>query len=457
MKQSNTISSLIRSGCFLFAFIYVVARAWNVAFTHDEALTWQIITGNGDLANTANNHWLNTWLSDLSLQLPGKPELLLRLPNVIGFLVFGWFTLRITTRYFSTLTGTALVLLLLGNAYLLDYFSLSRGYGISLGMLLACLYYLLLPKYTYQTALYTSFFAIGGVVANLNFTNLFLLIHLWIFMQLMRQPETRNVKSFLLFIPFGIVSWFVITRLFFLKNQNQLYFGVESFKTTLDYLIYSVLYNYRGLKSILWIRSGFFVLSAVSFFLLWKQRDRVTLLLFYLTFGSIGILLVQHHVFHTLYPLDRSSILFIPLFILYFAASFDRFAWKHSTISRIIPGSILGLGLVVTSYQFTCYNWSHTLTWPEFEHSKDALLLIEKDITVKRDSIHSLEVNWIYEPSTNFYIENYCFPLTPVVRLDQPSFQSEYLILQHVDTTPGYRLLQHYPEGDLSVFKKLSE
>lgn len=454
MKYPFTTSTRIQIGCFLLALIYVVFRAWNVGFTHDEALTWQIITGNEDMANTANNHWLNTWLSALFFHLPVKPEFALRLPNVLGFILFGWFVLRIAVRYFSTLTGIALVLLLLGNAYLLDYFSLSRGYGISLGMLLACLYYLLLPQYTYRTALFASLFAIGGVLANLNFTNLFLLVHLWLFIRLIRQPETRTFRSFLLFIPFIIVGWFVVNRLFFLKNNNQLYFGVESFNTTLDYLIYSVFYNYQGFKSILWIRGGFVILTIISVCLLWKQRDRVMFLLFYLTFGSIGILVIQHYGFHTLYPLDRSSILFIPLFILFFAASFDRFSWKRASFSRVIPGSILSLAVTITLYQSTCYNLSRTLTWPEFEHTKDALFRIQKDLPPNSSRPHSLEVNWIYEPITNFYIEQYALPLTPVVRMDQPSFQSEYLLLQHADTPPGYHVLRYYPEGTLCLFKK---
>ena len=135
------------------AVIYEIARAARVSFTIDEASSFLIYIRNGFLGlfdfNEANNHFLNSALTKIAYLVGGNPDLVLRLPNLAGFvlyLVFGFLLLKKLVRPIYALFG---FVLLGANPYLLDFFSLCRGYGLSLGFLMAAayLFYMFLDRH----------------------------------------------------------------------------------------------------------------------------------------------------------------------------------------------------------------------------------------------------------------------------------------------------------------------
>ena len=125
-------------------FEYVFLRALKMPITIDEALTflahlrasWPAMLSPAHMrVGMPANHLLNSVLARVSASLFGPPELALRLPNVLAFalyLVFGWRTLR---RLASPALALAAFPLLFANPYVLDFFSLCRGYGLSLAFL----------------------------------------------------------------------------------------------------------------------------------------------------------------------------------------------------------------------------------------------------------------------------------------------------------------------------------
>jgi hypothetical protein len=126
-------------------FGYSVLRAVRVPLTIDEAETYiSYLSGNIQNVfsfNAANNHFLNTLLARVFTALFGDGELILRLPGLIGlvlYLVFGFLLLR---RFASRPAAFLGFFLLNLNAYLLDFFSLSRGYGLALGCMMASFYF----------------------------------------------------------------------------------------------------------------------------------------------------------------------------------------------------------------------------------------------------------------------------------------------------------------------------
>jgi hypothetical protein len=141
MSRSRTAdvpATAVVAGLSLVFFSYEVARALRVSITFDEAATFLVYIKGGFLAlfnfNEANNHFL----------IGGNHDLVLRLPNLLGYamyLTFAWLLLKRFVR------GTAAVLgfvLLNTNPYVLDFFSLCRGYGLSLAFLMGALYFLTL-------------------------------------------------------------------------------------------------------------------------------------------------------------------------------------------------------------------------------------------------------------------------------------------------------------------------
>ena len=130
----------------LFFFIFEILRAARVAFTIDEASTYLNYLSTNVLAvfdlNSANNHFLNTLLAKIAWTLAGSSEFVLRIPNLLGYSLYLLFSFLILHRFVKNRVIVICGYLLLNlNPYILDFFSLCRGYGLSLGFLMAALFF----------------------------------------------------------------------------------------------------------------------------------------------------------------------------------------------------------------------------------------------------------------------------------------------------------------------------
>jgi hypothetical protein len=118
---------------------YLVARAVNVPLTYDEASSFFRYVQGAPVAlfdfATATNHLLNSILTWLAVAVFGDAPWAMRLPNLMAG--FGFLTcaasLTLLTRHRAI--GVAGCVLLATNPYLLDYFALSRGYGLAAALL----------------------------------------------------------------------------------------------------------------------------------------------------------------------------------------------------------------------------------------------------------------------------------------------------------------------------------
>jgi hypothetical protein len=125
--------------------VYEILRAARVSLTIDEAETYLNFLSSRLTAvfnfGSANNHFLNTLLAKVSSLSFGNGEFALRLPNLLGYAVYLGFGFLLLNRFVCR-SGVILGFLLLNlNPYVLDFFSLCRGYGLSLGFLMASLYF----------------------------------------------------------------------------------------------------------------------------------------------------------------------------------------------------------------------------------------------------------------------------------------------------------------------------
>ena len=144
---------LTATACVFFL-TFAVMRALRVPFTYDEAasyIRYIDTSASSDFDTTslsvfnfevATNHFLNTVLARLAYLAAGNAELILRMPSLIGYalyLSFGWMLLNQLANRAIRFAGFLLLNL---NPYLLDFFALSRGYGLSIGLLMGALYFL---------------------------------------------------------------------------------------------------------------------------------------------------------------------------------------------------------------------------------------------------------------------------------------------------------------------------
>ncbi len=145
---------LLTAGLCVFFLAFATLRAVRVPLTYDEAASYirYVDTSTPSVFDTsalsifnfevATNHFLNTLLTKLCDVVAGGSEIVLRLPSVVGYAMFLGFSLLILHRSVRPAIATPGFLLLNLNPYVLDFFSLSRGYGLSLGFLMGSLFYL---------------------------------------------------------------------------------------------------------------------------------------------------------------------------------------------------------------------------------------------------------------------------------------------------------------------------
>jgi hypothetical protein len=94
------------------------------------------------MVGTANTHWLNSIFLFFEQLLIGEQEWMLRLHSVLAAAAFAFVLVRIYKDVENGLLLLIPVSLLLFNAFLFDYFSLARGYGLSVLFEAMAIYYL---------------------------------------------------------------------------------------------------------------------------------------------------------------------------------------------------------------------------------------------------------------------------------------------------------------------------
>lgn len=169
---------LFVGGLFLLLLVYLVLRTINVPLADDEAITVleyarmdlvDIFTNNNSFL-TANNHLLHTLLVKFITSFASHSEFLIRLPNLFGFTLFFWSIVALLygKRYWQL----ALIIIVL-NPYLLEFFSLARGYGLGIGLMFASCVWLMKSAKVYKArTLYLSFL-LALLAALANFTLLY--------------------------------------------------------------------------------------------------------------------------------------------------------------------------------------------------------------------------------------------------------------------------------------------
>jgi hypothetical protein len=185
--RGETSARLLMICLSVFLLGYAAVRAARLALTCDEAHTYLEYIAPGPLAffrlDAANNHFLNSLLAKLSSLPAGTSELALRLPNLLALAAYLLFSFLILDRFIKRKAIVAGgFVLLAANPYLLDFFSLCRGYGISLACLMAslCFFFVFLesaepgkPGASRQLG-YSLGAASLGVLANLTLLDVYL-------------------------------------------------------------------------------------------------------------------------------------------------------------------------------------------------------------------------------------------------------------------------------------------
>ncbi len=422
----------------LALFTAALFKAGNAAITWDEAFTYfEFIRSNriwpgagGGMA--ANNHLLNTWISYFLVSFFGTSEFILRLGNLLFYLVYllisGWFALHSRSFTFSLVIFSILNF----NPYLFDFFCLSRGYGMAHTCLLASLmaiYQFLLSNKILWLKIFIAI-AVTGMLAGAMLLPVFFFLYVMLFFLLpvinMRNEKTwdhkvrlcHGILEQLQLLPlryhliFLFASLCHAAYLIVLLKFNAYVFGGH--KGVAEDMIMTLLKNtfYNGHWFILisLLISGFFL-----FFMLVKQatKQKSDLQLLWsspeskmtgIIFGCLAGVFIQSsllfYVFNVPLPSERTALYLYVLFTCLVVMLLVRVK-QPATVLQL--GAIL-FSISMASHFVTCYNIQTFLEWRKDADAPLMITDLRKTVlpyrTEKLQAVTSLEL----EQPLRFYL-----------------------------------------------------
>jgi hypothetical protein len=311
-------------------FAYIAYRGYALAMTHDEAYSFLLEHQSlfRQSAGTANNHVLNTFFMFLEDRILGTNPVFLRLHSIFAYLLFAFFSFKILKTTTENRTVIACLWLICNlNPFLLDFFSLARGYGMAIAFSVASVAMLLENRW--RTAF---IFASFAVLSNYTFLHFFNAALVFYGIKMYDISTSKNdFKAFLNEILKDFKNWFFVPILYiivffavdFIKKHGDLEYGgrygmgVDTFKTLLDGFLY---FKKSPIPTFL---IGNFIFGICLFmqiymvYYFYKTKKILPIsLLFVLTMDSC---LAVFYFFKTPLPIDRTALMFYLIGIASFA------------------------------------------------------------------------------------------------------------------------------------------
>lgn len=361
-----------------------------------------------------NNHILNTLLTKFVL-LFDKDPWAVRLPNILFFIVYTFAVYRIIKVIFgrSSLLFIFAACLFIANPYLLDFFGLSRGYGISVSLCLLSFSYLLNGFKENNTRHIWLSYGFALLASYAHFTLLvfwtanFLLI-LSFFLIRFKNQGTSILKPIFALLSFSMVYVaLIINPLRKMHNTDQyVHWSSNGFiEDTIKPLVQHSVYfteEYSIIRIISYGIIGIIISSLVLVFIrLIRSASFNELIPSPLVIGTslfvltIGVNLMQTWIMHTPNLNGRTALFFYPLTIVLFLLLISEIGIRIRPY-LLIPFSLLGLYnlfLVPTKY---VSEWEYDRYTYEVQE-----LLLER---CQQNKKISLSVHWLFHPSFEFYI-----------------------------------------------------
>ncbi len=430
MWSTNKSSTLpfVLGGLIL---IYLLLRAVVVPITVDEYLTlryfvehdWiSVLTSwHPDITHASNNHVLNSILFKLSIAIFGEHDWAIRLHVLAAFIVsfyFVWKILLMFTPSAARLTFYLGVIFL--NPYLLDFFAIARGYALSIAGWSAATYFfiLYLQKADIRYLRNTLIWLFVAFYANFSAIYFSLLFGAGITIKLYQNRAMVDLrKHILLFLSsILIIAMIIGLPLYRTITSHTTHGGSNSFfqDVVVSYVGCYIHYNhFIGRSHTVLLDWKYKEIYAVVLIVVWIitngysvkliQEKGMQIAHYSLIYQCIGIILLCclfFELFHTPYPLNRTTLLFSFPFILSFVVALEAIVKKYASLNY----AFVLIAISILWHFMICCNLDNTYEWKSEGDGKRVLSYLKtKQEEVNTYKIPTIGVeNWRY-PSMAFY------------------------------------------------------
>ncbi|HSF89395.1 MAG TPA: hypothetical protein VLA46_08255 [Saprospiraceae bacterium] len=448
----------------------VAYRAIVVPMTHDEASTWLNFRhynlwsciSNYYCWQSANNHWLNTLLMQWSAGILGEGVFGLRLPNVIAGSLYFIAAALIVARYIhSSWLQIAGFLLLCVHVYLLDFFSLCRGYGLASSGVIWGTYTILRYSERFQfrwlvaCVLILFLSVLGNFTAILSFLSMGLV---WFAMVIIKKRYSLLIHHGSVWVLVsGLLAMLLAYPFRIFRSQGELEWGSKNLWTLSTDLASNLIYGFQyGVdnSAALLVYSFLILLCLIGLFALkttsWNEQKAVLLTIGLLIINLLVIFL-YHQVTGSSMPIGRKSVYLIPFLFAPLALALGFV--KQKTASLLLGVFISGLLLI---HSFHPQSWGAVREW-YYDAYYPELFSTIMPTQPAGDSIR-INSSWIFYPALAYYHQAVGFPFSglayqrPIV-ID-PTL--DYYFIETTDST-GMRALGFVLEKKIGPYLLLKK
>ncbi len=366
--------------------VYLWLRAIYIPVAHDEVATFFYYVNTGRFLpfmshGDANNHFLNSALTFCSYRLFGSSPLALRLPNLLFAPLFFYYCYRISQEFSHTFLRWLFLLTFCFSHSFLEFFALSRGYGMSMALMFAAVYYLIKAWKTnhLRHSAFSLIFMMLATFANLPLINTYLLVVGIISLKFLitktphppaLSPEGKRLKWYMQIIslkkrkhwlipliivftgviPAGFFAWILIV----MQQNGNLYAGSGKgfWDVTVNSLMKMLTYSHPRLFS--YFAIFFFVIACFLFIRLFLRKGGFNFLsesggiFFLLLTGNILASLILGIFFRVNYPEDRIAL----YFFIFLTGSFLFLLDRILPADKIYAGILLSFPFLFFPLQF---------------------------------------------------------------------------------------------------------
>ncbi len=430
-KRSWGMNRMLMTALGVAAWLFVGVKASQCSFTHDESLSYNLYVHQSfmDIVSYAtpytNNHILNTLMMKLWESCFGMREWALRLQSLLAFAAFLFFSARIV-RLLPAPLAIAGFVLLAANPYLLDFFGLARGYGLSICFMMVAVWYLLRSlqaRHTGYIALF-NFAALLACCSNFSLINFYLAAIGSFYVLCLLPPASDRGPAWrkyvlratgvnlALMLATTLILWEPLRK----THQTQaLDFGGKTgfIADTVVSVVRASLYHIQVPDSLALILGWLIVLITLATGLYWIRAvvaDRSSILrlrplvLVNMALAGIAVLtIIQHILLHNDYFIGRFALFMFPLFILntlFWLAD----CYQQNRFRKYIPVAVFGFGALMLAITLYNLNMHSYLDWEYDKDTKQAMAMIKAHHDRVSSAQHGrLGATWWFEPTANFY------------------------------------------------------
>lgn len=409
----------------LILLFLVTKEALVLPLTHDEGNTiycsttsiWDIVSYKDPVPN---NHILNTLLIKVNQFVFSENLFIARLHNVLSFLPFYIFTIAIAYKLFDSVwLRIFFIFSLVLQPFILDFFSVTRGYGLSLSFMMVSMFYFIksIQGGTSKDLMWSVLWAAIGVYANFTLLNYFIPMCLFLgydnYIKNWSFDRKKWIQGVINIVTIGVILLLIIAVPVYkmVSTKQFVYWGTKGFfEDTVKNLIISLRtgVDYFSLPNE-WIYG--IGVSIVSITLVaanivnWKNRKgnllwpMTILLLATATYNQL-----QFYIFDVPFLNARTALFFVPLVAVPFALSLQIFFERYKTWPMVI---ILLLLTFQVQHFIRGYSVNGNFEWYYDQNTYQVLDEI-KAMVEKGQAPKPVKINcyWIFYPSMSYHVAN---------------------------------------------------